>query len=265
MALQNDQAVCVRVWDWSETSQTVSLFARSLGLLRCLAKGSKRPQSAFSGGIELLTLGELGVIIKPTSELALLTQWDLLEIYPALRRDLAAHYAGLYMAELIQRFAADHDPHPGLFDALVAGLRRAVDGPSASEAVLRFQWAALSEAGYRPVLDRVMPSGDPLPDAQVYLFDPAMGALVGAHAAGEAAASRADLADWRLRRATVETLRRFAGADAGSSPPAEPESIQRAGRFLASYVRYVLGAEPSTHRLVFPDGPAGATFAGGRR
>lgn len=45
----SDDAVCIRHWDWSETSQTVSLFTRGHGLVRALAKGSKRPKSPYSG------------------------------------------------------------------------------------------------------------------------------------------------------------------------------------------------------------------------
>jgi recombinational DNA repair protein (RecF pathway) len=37
-----DQAIVVRLWDFSETSQTVSLFLREHGMLRGLAKGSRR-------------------------------------------------------------------------------------------------------------------------------------------------------------------------------------------------------------------------------
>ena len=39
MGTIHDQGVCIRHWDFSETSQTVSLFGRSLGVVRGLAKG----------------------------------------------------------------------------------------------------------------------------------------------------------------------------------------------------------------------------------
>ena len=70
MATVTDDAVCIRQWDWSETSQTVSVFAREHGLLRGVAKGSKRENSRFSGGLEVLTRGEVMAIVKPTAEMA---------------------------------------------------------------------------------------------------------------------------------------------------------------------------------------------------
>ncbi len=62
------------------------------GKVRGLAKGSKRTSPShmqrFSGGIELLTRGEIVATTKPTTELATLTEWDLQDDYHYLRRDL---------------------------------------------------------------------------------------------------------------------------------------------------------------------------------
>ena len=65
MADVTDSAVCLRCWDYSETSQTVSLLTREHGILRGLAKGAKRPKASFSGGFDPLTCGQLVAIIKP--------------------------------------------------------------------------------------------------------------------------------------------------------------------------------------------------------
>ena len=60
-----DQAICIRHWDWSETSQTVSLFCRASGILRGLAKCARRERGSFSGGIDLLARGEVVAVVKP--------------------------------------------------------------------------------------------------------------------------------------------------------------------------------------------------------
>ena len=78
MATIRDQAVCVRQWDFSETSQTVSLFCREQGMIRGLAKGSRRERSSFSGGFDLFTRGEIVAIVKPGRDLATLTEWTCL-------------------------------------------------------------------------------------------------------------------------------------------------------------------------------------------
>ena len=117
----HDIALCIRHWDWSETSQTVSLFTRTHGLIRGIAKGSKREKSNFSGGIELLTRGQALFILKPAADLANLTAWDLQETFPAIRRNLSSFYSAMYMADLLQHIEdiepdqrlVLHDEHHG--------------------------------------------------------------------------------------------------------------------------------------------------------
>ena len=164
MPTVHDQGICIRHWDFSETSQTVSIFGRSLGIVRGLAKGARRERGAFDGGIDLLSRGEFGVIVKPGRELSTLTEWSLLESYPRLRMDLSANRTAFYMADLVGRVLGPEDPHPVLFDRLVDSLRmlgsmRSPDEPAPDGAhiLLGFQWTLLCEAGYRPSLSNASP------------------------------------------------------------------------------------------------------------
>jgi DNA repair protein RecO (recombination protein O) len=242
----HDDAICIRQWDWSETSQTVSLFCRSLGLVRGLAKGARRPKAPFSGGIEVLTRGHAGVIVKQSTDMALLTEWDLLEQFPALRRSLDAHYAGLYMAELVHYAVHDHDPHTALYDALLDALRSLDDELPRRTALVNFQWAILVETGYRPEVGCDVRTGAELPQAAAFRFSPALGGLMPDKVSAAESAGT-----WRVRRETAEILGRLPLPSPAPSPapgpaPAAPkrESIDRAGRLLAVYLRYVLGREP---------------------
>lgn len=244
-----DQAVCIRVWDWSETSQTVSLFARDQGLLRGLAKGSKRENSQFSGGFEPLTRGELLAIVKPSSDLATLTAWDLQETFPALRRSLSSFYSGMYMADLVQHALHEHDPHPILFDQFLTALRMLGAPDNDRRAVLQFQWATLVEAGYRPELDLDASSGSPLTDARTFAFAPHLGGFVAD--ATESNITRPISGPiWRVRAETLATLRELA-ADPASLTAAAPEALDRATRLLAAHLREVLGRELPSMRHLF--------------
>ena len=61
---------------------------------------------------------------------------------------------------------------------------------------------------------------------------------------------------WRVRRSTVDLLDHFASSN--ELPPDGAETVRRASRLLAAYLREIMGVEPSTMKLVFPD------LAGGR-
>lgn len=234
----SDEAICVRHWDFSETSQTVSLFCRAGGMLRGLAKGSKRVGGRFSGGIDLLTLGQVVAITKPGRDLATLTDWTLTRTWRSLRSDLAANQSAYYLVDLVQRSLEQSDPHPELFDALVAALDQ-IEGGRAAEATLVFQWQLLDELGYAPRLDPTVGTG-----ASVHF---------SADGGGTVPDERPNA--WKVRRTTVAFLADLTSSrDPGATAAAaDRETLTRANRLFAAYLRHTLGAQPTTMRLLFPN------------
>ncbi|MBL8745976.1 MAG: DNA repair protein RecO [Phycisphaerae bacterium] len=243
-----DQALILRTWEFSETSQAVSLLCRARGLMRGLAKGAHRERSKFNGGLEPLTLGEIVYAAKPTAELVTLTEWDLRTVFKGVRRNLAAHRAGLYIVDLLHHAILDADPHPNLFDETVASLH-ALDDPSSSLAVLlRFQWRLLAETGYRPRIDLDLAM---LRDSATYIFRAAEGGLV----------QEGTAEGWRVRG---ETVRALLNLDQPSSPgnmPHTANATERAGRLLSEYLRYVLGRDLPTRTIIYGASPFATSSA----
>jgi DNA repair protein RecO (recombination protein O) len=241
-----EQAIVLRHWDFSETSQTVALFTRGFGMLRGLAKGAKRERSAFSGGFEALTRGEISAITKPGTDLATLTEWDLQEVYWAPRRSLFAHRAGLYLVDLVRHAVTDEDPHEGLWDALDAALRNLPQAPE-FRSVLQLQWALLVETGYRPRLDADVLTGEPLdPDAETYGYAARSGGLVVDP--GRAAPDHI----WRVRADTVQVLRQL-DQHPDQDSLGDPESIDRASRLLATALSEILARDLPSRAALYDD------------
>lgn len=223
----------IRRWDWSETSQAALLFCREHGALRGLAKGAKREKSAFSGGLEPLTRGEVGAIVKPSSELATLTDWNLTEIFPGVRSSARGFLIGHYIADLIRHGVRDADPHPALWDVTVAALRAIGEHEHTERALLRFQWALLEETGYRPDASALEKQPDALsrPDG-AWVYDPQRGAVIPAD-------PRTNTTDsWAMRTDTAALLLALAR---GEALGAGPETVERANRFLAACIRWSFG------------------------
>ncbi len=247
----HDEAICVRQWDWSETSQTVSVFARQAGVFRAVAKGSRRDGAPFSGGLEVLTRAGLTASLKRTGALSTLTSWDLRDPYPAMRRELRRFHAGMYVVDLIHHAVHDADPHPGLYDATVCALTAlggTQDAPASDSgaALLAFQWALLAETGRTPVIDRRADTGEALRESKTYVFSPALGGLIPD--TGTAADT-----GWRVREHTIEQLRRLACGQTLGSEVAP--SIERANRLLAAHIAWGLESAPATAALALGQTP----------
>ena len=234
MARQRDSAICVRHWEWSETSQTVVLFGRALGLVRALAKGSRRDRGPFSGGLEVATLGEAIVIPKPAGQLAILASWDLLDPFAGVRRSLAAIRMAMARCDTIQHIFGEGDAHPEVFDAASEGLAALARGADPTAVGLWSLWRVVCGAGYRIELSADIVTGEELDlDARALGFRPASGGFT------EPLDGPGDR--WLVRTPTVRRLRELDDeAGLGGLEP-RPEVDARGVRLLAAFLTEVLG------------------------
>lgn len=256
-----DHAVCVRHWDWSETSQTVSLMTREHGLIRCIAKGSKREKSAFSGGLEIATMGHMVAIVKPSTDLALLTSWDLIEPMHLIRHSLERYQACMFVIDLIPRMINDHDPHPGIYDALIGTLMELTDLDSCSSLdqihaqLAWYLWQLLEHTGAKPELMVDVFTGKSLDeDAQIFGFSPEHGGVVTDPKGDDHRPEFHELSDaWRVRRTTVELLRCLHSGDVPADfEHVSVEQMGRVGGLLAAYIRAMIGSDVPSLRLIYP-------------
>ena len=246
-----DHAICIRELEWSETSQLVVLLTRGHGKVRGLAKGSRRQSPSaiakFSGGIHFLNQGEVIATTRRNSQLAAVTEWDLQQDHFHLRRDLEAQRLASYSADLCNAMLADEDAHPQTYEAMLAFLAALKECATQGEALLRFQWAVLSDCGYRPELERDVEADcalDALGKAKAYTFDPQLGGFT----------TRAGVRDtpWRVRAGTLALLRRVASGDALEG--ADAAAVGRANRLLCVYARALLDQELATMCVVLSSG-----------
>jgi DNA repair protein RecO (recombination protein O) len=180
MPLERDQALCLRLVPYSETSLIVSLLTREFGLLRLLAKGAYRRTrvgaSKFDGGLDLLDLGEAVFTGGSERSLGLLTEWKLLDGHLALRRGGRTIFLGQLIAELLPLLFEEHDPHPQVFDRALATIR-ALGGETQEEAMVAFLLDLLRESGYAPELTQCTVCGKPPTGDRVH-FSLARGGIV---------------------------------------------------------------------------------------
>ncbi len=159
MAAVRSLSLVIRAVDVFESSRVLTLFTRDLGKVSALAKGARRLKSSFQSALDLLSVCDIVVLHKASESLDLLTEAVLVERFDSLRRDLAALYAGCYIAELLDALTDHHDPHPKLFDAAHVTLRHLGDPVTRPSRILRFELACLRELGLMPALNHCVHCG----------------------------------------------------------------------------------------------------------
>lgn len=260
----------IRLLDWSETSQVVTVLSGSHGLFRGLAKGSRRlgpsDVARFSGGLEMLTRGEIVADLRPSRDLASITEWDLAEPWTHLRRDAAAHRLGCCAAGLLAAMLPEREPHPACWSAALLFFRELEKRTDRMRELARFQYAVLVETGYRP---RLEDTHGAVIDGEA-AFDPAAGGLMpladGGRDAGPGDAPEPGRQVWRVRGRTVQLLRSLEGGE-GEKPLAEATAAEwwRVNRLLMAYARHLLGKAPAASEPLLTEKPAGWLIEPGAR
>jgi len=161
--LTKDLAICIRALDYSETSQIVTFFTRATGKISAIAKGSKRPRSAFDGTIEVFSYGKIVFSVPTKEKLATLTEFEAAYGGSSFGRpadDLFALNCSFFAAELINLLTNEYDPHPGLFDSFLQFLQGTNEIRASSaehrdtlSLLILFQLALLKEIGLQVVLN----------------------------------------------------------------------------------------------------------------
>jgi DNA repair protein RecO (recombination protein O) len=204
MSSEKTDAIVIRLVDFSESSAVVTLFTRDFGKVSGLAKGARRPKSAFESALDLLAVVRIVFIRKSSDALDLLTEAKLVRRFRAASRDLSRLYAGYYVAELLSDLTDHGDPHPELFDAADAALV-ALDGDGEAPAVIaRFELELLKWIGHAPELTACVECGAEIAAAGRVSF----GYLAGGLLCSSCRAGKRQVES--VRAEVIVTLRRLA-------------------------------------------------------
>jgi DNA repair protein RecO (recombination protein O) len=213
-------AIVLRAVSYGEADRVVTLFGRTTGRVSALARGARKSQRRFAGGLGLGSVGEISVRERAGAELLTLESFDVTASHGSFGTDVARMAHAAYVAELVSKLCAPRQVELAVFDWLATFLDL-LDAEGASAERLRvFELGLLGRLGFGPVVAACAVCGDA--DAADYRWDPDRG---GAVCAGCGRAGRP------LRREVRETLARLAERPlAGAAALALAPDINRACR-----------------------------------
>lgn len=163
MAIEQADAIVLRIVDFSESSLIVTLFTRELGKIGIMAKGARRPKNPFDSALDLLARCRIVFLRKSSDALDLLTEAKLVRRFRPAARDLSGLYAGYYVAELLDGLTDPYQAHPELFELADRTLTALATGEAIAREVLHFELNLLHHLGLLPSLDRCVECGMAVP------------------------------------------------------------------------------------------------------
>ncbi len=123
MALHKTEGIVLRRQEVRETSLILIAFTRDLGKVQGLVKGVRGARAAVPWYLEPLTLQAMVLYERRRSPWSLVSQIDLIDAFDPIRRDFVRTCYASYGLDLVDAMTEPGDPHPEVFDLLLATLR----------------------------------------------------------------------------------------------------------------------------------------------
>jgi len=169
------EAIVIKKTKLGEADSILTFFTPHLGKIQGFARSLRRPKSKLAGHLELLTRSQ--VSFARGRNIDTITGALAVNAFLPLRNDLWMTSCGLYVAELVHQFTAEHQENEALFHLTLETLERLCREEN-KELVLRFfELHLLEYAGYRPQLHECVSCHKAL-EQNINYFSPAAGGLL---------------------------------------------------------------------------------------
>ncbi len=162
-------AIPVRLVNFSDTSQVLTVFTRDHGLVEAIAKGAHREKNAFQGPFDLAVLSEIVFAERaPDRGLAILVEASVVDGFRGLRAGWGSWSGAAFIVEYLRAVGTHGEPAAELFDlacwtlARLARLSESASPRGALAAVLSaFEARALRLLGFAAPFEACASCGRP--------------------------------------------------------------------------------------------------------
>ncbi|HKW89836.1 MAG TPA: DNA repair protein RecO [Candidatus Acidoferrales bacterium] len=162
MPLRDSEAIILQSYPLGEADRLISFLSRSMGRVRGVAAGARKPKSRFGSTLERMSHVRIWFYERETRELVRINQCELVESFVSVFQDYAAGIALTLLAEITEFTLPDREPSDPAFRLLLLSgqtikARREIELPLAYFAL----WT-LRLGGWLAPLDRCARCGKEL-------------------------------------------------------------------------------------------------------
>lgn len=182
--LYQTDAININSYNLSENDKIVVMYSKDNGIIRCVAKGVKKPKSKLGGRMDLLINNNL--LLSKGKNLDVVSQAEVLNGFKNIRFDFTRLGLAIYCAELVGIFGVENDPNSELIYELTIDTLAKINETSLKNNLLKivmdFQLELMNITGYKLALDKCSCCGKPYDDS--FRFSISSGGVVCSRCAG---------------------------------------------------------------------------------
>jgi DNA repair protein RecO (recombination protein O) len=150
---ESAHGLILRTRPLTETSLIVHWLTPDLGRLATVAKGARRPQSPFTGKLDLFYAADFSFSRSRRSELHTLREASLRETHGAIRQDIRKLQQAGYATALIEQTTEPEAPLPEVFELLRDFLHHLCTRDPQPQNIFALELKMLRELGLAPDFD----------------------------------------------------------------------------------------------------------------
>jgi DNA repair protein RecO (recombination protein O) len=147
--IYKDEGVVLKTTKLGEADRIITLFTRSHGKVRAVAKGIRKTKSRFGARLEPYTRVQL--MIYRGRDLDTVTSADIITPFDGIRTDYERLTAAAALVEMVEKVTPDRERAFSTYALLLAGLQALAEGRGQT-VVPAFLVKLLSISGYHPEL-----------------------------------------------------------------------------------------------------------------
>lgn len=155
MANYRAQAINLKSYNLGESDKIMVMYSREYGLIKCVAKGVKKPSSSMGGRMQLLVANNL--LLAKGKNLDIVCQAEVVDSFSNIRNDMTKLIYSFYCAELINIFGMENDHNcKEIYDTTFEALKNISMFSSLEEilwTIIRFKLKLMQAVGYAVELD----------------------------------------------------------------------------------------------------------------
>lgn len=155
MANYRARAINLKSYNLGESDKIMVMYSREYGILRCVAKGVKKPSASLGGRMQLLIANNL--LLAKGKNLDIVCQAEVTESFSKITKDMTKLIYAFYCAELVSCFGLENDHNSKeIYDILFEALKNISMFSTTEEilwTVIGFKLKLMQQLGYAPELD----------------------------------------------------------------------------------------------------------------